>query len=136
VNLNNVPVRVIDMTKRQTMVSDGSTGWVERFRTTVEISNVGPYLAGITIHGNMQNRTSNFEYKVIGQYSYDNEVYTTFSSDVLSAQNTNGNVISAKYTTHTDFGLYIRLVVQVRNGAGTNVESGEVSTSAALQFIS
>lgn len=130
------PVRIVVVCDEKTMFTDGTTTPVARARTSKRLENIGPFIAGVTAHAKGQDMTTNFQYQVTGAWSYDGEEWTPFSGNILANQTADGSVNSSQYTTKTDFGLHVRFYVSVSNTTGTNVESGTVSVTLAIELIS
>lgn len=74
-----------------------------------------------------QNRTTNFEYKVTGEWSFDGETWSPFDGDILPAQTANGQINGSPYSDADDMGLMLRINIGVRNTAGAAIESGTLS---------
>ena len=130
------PVRIVQLCTQQTLFTTGATTWVPRVFSPKALRNIGPFIKSVTAYAQCADRSSNFEYKVTGAYSYDGESWTPFSGDILASQNTDGDVNSAPYTTTTDFGLYVQFVVSVQNTTGSAMENGVVSVTLSIELIS
>jgi hypothetical protein len=96
------------------------------------LKDMGPFIEDIVVHANGRNFSTNFKYKILGQYSYDGETWTNFASDVLSEQTTTGTKISSAYSTRTDLGLRIRFKIGVNDTAAAK-ETGTLSVTVAIK---
>jgi hypothetical protein len=83
------------------------------------------------VRAHVQGRgfSTNFKYKVIGEYSNDGGLSWSTPFDVLAEQSSAGTLNGAAYNTRTNFGLLVRFRVGVVNAAGTVKETGTLSVS-------
>jgi len=98
--------------------------------------DIGQYLGDIVIHGKGRHTTNGFTYDVKGQYSYDGETWEDFGSTLMSvsAANVGNTVVSNVYTTRTNFGRHIRLLVII-NDSNTGVATAQLSLAVAFHFL-
>ena len=81
-----------------------------------------------------RNSTAQLSWNVGFFYSYDGSTWTS-SRIALFAPITGGSVpiVHPAYSTVTNFGLRIRLVLAWRSGNGSQADSANVSATLALQ---
>ncbi len=98
---------------------------------------IGPQCVDIVIHGKGFNSVNGFSYRVLAQYSYDGEVWEDFTGALLTvaAADVNKTRISTPYTTRTNFGRYIRFLVETDDTAN-GVAKAQLSISVAFRFQS
>ncbi len=99
--------------------------------------DLGPRLADITFQGKGYNPANGFTYTILGQYSYDGEEWEDFASALLvvASANVSKTVISTPNTVRTNFGRYIRFLVQV-NDNNNGVATAQLSITVAFHFLS
>lgn len=127
----NQKVLFVELCDERTWNTIGSASY-NNFIVGPILKDVGPLVEDIVVHALGRNFSTNFKYKVIGQYSYDGETWTTFAADLLSEQTTTGAKISSAYSTRTDFGLRIRFKIGV-NDTGAK-ETGTLSVMIAVKL--
>lgn len=132
VNAISKRVAVMPLLDRKDYVTRGAGATVVLIVMPMTLRGFGPQLAGITIHARTENTTTNFKWEWRAQWSFDGESWVDFSGNLIGTQTGDGQVVSAEYTTHTDFGLYIRFVLGLQDSGA--VEAGTVSAVAALRF--
>lgn len=96
--------------------------------------NIGPHLEDLVIHAELENKTTNFKYRVAGEYSYDGVNWQSFSSDVLTEQTSNGYVVGAAFNTRTDLGMHVRFKLGLADTGSQ--EQGDLSISVAFKYWS
>lgn len=98
---------------------------------------IGPQCVDIVVHGKGYNAINGFSYSVKGQYSYDGESWENFTTTLLivAAADVNKTRLSTPYTTRTDFGRYIRFLVETDDTAN-GVAKAQLSISVAFRFQS
>ena len=116
----------------------GSSLWDDYILTGEELEAMGPMIEDIVIHSEGSNFSTNFSYRVILQYKFRNGPWADADSSavILQALQTSGAyVISSPYSTRAKFGMKIRILVQTQIAAGTNVQKGNLTISAAVRLF-
>ncbi len=130
------PVMVVEIIKAREFTTRGN-GTAQKVLVGPVFQDIGPYVEDIVVHVFGQNATSQFNYTIRAQYSYDGETWVDFANPIANATagNVNKYVISAPYAVRADFGRFIRFQVEV-NDNGTAVEAAQLSASVAFRFWS
>jgi hypothetical protein len=132
VGAGNQKILMIELCDERAFTTLGSGAYANSI-VGPQLKGVGPFVEDLVVHANGRNFSTNFKYKIIGQYSYDGETWTTFAGDLLSEQTTTGAKISSAYSTRTDFGLRIRFKIGV-NDTGAAKETGTLSVTIAVKI--
>lgn len=127
-------VVVLNLCSQRQFSTHGATTWHYYPVGPRALSQVGPSLQDVTIHGGGKDLTANFQWKLVGEKSLEGEGWASFSNDLLPAQTANGATIGNAYSTASDFGLLIRFLVGIANVSGTAIEVGNITAYAALKF--
>jgi len=130
------PVRMVPLLKEKLLTTNGTGSYVLMRIGPQQLWGIGPLLDGITLYGILRDKSANFEYKVVGEWSNDGETWTAFGGDILGPTSANGQVVSAEFTVALDFGLYVRLMVGVKPTTGTAIETGVLSLTARFRLKS
>ena len=131
------PIRVVELAHDRPFSTNGNdTNYIYIDVLPDHLRNIGPFLAAITVHAQLKNKTANFEFEVQGQWSYDGETWTPFANALAGPITADGQTVSSKYTTASDFGLFIRIRVGVKPTTGTAIESGLISLTASFELLS
>lgn len=102
-----------------------------------EFHGLGPQLAGMTIHGFLEEVTSNFSLSVRGQYSFNGRLWQDFTSPFLTMTGAGGSpvqAISDEYTDTSEFGLRLRFKINISDN--NTIQSAVVSLKVAMRFHS
>ena len=134
-DLTKLPIRIVQIMDRENISTNGSATWTPRKFAPKDIQNVGPYLVGMRVHAKLAEKSTNFQYRVVGQWSVDGITWTDFANPLLTTQSADGSVVSSEYTTTTDFGIFIRVSIQASNASGTAVENGVLTVFLVLHYI-
>jgi len=113
--------------------SGGGTSW-----ESIELDGpeaIGPWLEQVTSHTRLRSPTTNLEVRGDFFWSIDGSEWTG-PFTLFAATGTEGQAVSAPYTTVANFGRRMRYVLSYRASAGTASESGTVSWGCAFQFKS
>ena len=130
------PVRMVPLCKERLFNTNGTGSYVLIRVGPQQVWGIGPLLDGIIVYATLRDKSANFEYKVVGEWSNDGETWTAFGADIIGPTTANGQVVSAKFSTALDFGLYVRLLVAVKPTTGTTIETGVLSLTAGFQLKS
>ncbi len=127
---------MVPLLKEKLLTTNGTGAYVLMRIGPQQLWGIGPLLDGITIYGILRDKSANFEYKVVAEWSNDGETWTAFGADILGPTSANGQVVSTEFTVALDFGLYVRLMVGVKPTAGTAIETGVLSLTARFRLKS
>lgn len=94
----------------------------------------GPYVEDIVVHARGPDRTTNFSWGVRGRQTIDGNGWTNFSGMFQDNVTSDGQVISAPYTTRSDLGLHLNFAAAVKISSGAADESGVLTAYAAVKF--
>ncbi len=130
------PVRMVTLFKERLFTTNGTGSYVLVRVSPKQLENIGPFLDGIIAYAICRDKSANFEFKLIGEWSNDGETWSAFGGDIVPATTANGQVVSANYTTAQDFGLYVRFLVGVKPSTGTAIETGVLTLALGLQLKS
>ncbi len=110
----------------------GATNWDEF--DLGPILELSPHLESIMIHLLQEHRSSaNLKHRVRLYRSFDGVTWVpTLSADLIASQNTQGDTISAEYSTRTSFGRYMKITLGLEDD-GT-AYNAEFSITAHLKF--
>lgn len=85
-----------------------------------QIANLGPMIEKLRVEYLCENATASFKGRVIGWWSIKGDDWEPFAADILGYQTSTKQIISADYTTTTDFGLKLKMALVTVNVAGQN----------------
>lgn len=139
--LPNRKVIVVRLCRDKFVETDGTT--TERvivldFPQAEVVASWGPLLESIRAVTNTENRTTEFQWRVALQVSFDGRTWGPASPTGVSPfQVANGMLINAPLTNQDLFAApYLRLVITAKNGQGANRESGSVGADVHFVFRS
>lgn len=99
------------------------------------VKDYGPHLDSIIAYTSSENMTTNFRWLLAFYWSIDGRRWSpTTPTALFSEVSTNGDIIQTPYSAN--FGPNLRIVIGVRNNAGTAVERGVVTAALAFVFKS
>lgn len=99
--------------------------------------DLGPGLADIVVHSKGYNSVNGFTYSVKAQFSYDGEEWEGFAGAALltvGAADVNKTRISSPHTNRSNFGRYLRFIVEVNDNNG-GVAKAQLSITVAFHFL-
>lgn len=100
----------------------------------------GYSLADIVVHAEGGNFTANFTYRVVLQYSFENDVWVDGGVTpylLIALQATGTYVTPSVFSDRTKFGARVRIVVQTQVSTGsTKTEKGNLNIGVALRHLS
>ena len=134
--MRNIPVKFIEVFSERSFTTNATGAYILIRVLEDELKDVGPYIDGLIAYTVLRDKSANFEYKIVGEWSNDGETWTAFGADIIGPTAINGQVVSANYTTALDFGRHIRIMVAVKPTTGTTIENGVLSLSIGLQLKS
>jgi len=115
--------------------TDGTTGYSFIDLDLPDAASFGPYVESVIAYTSTENRTANFQWKIVSYWSIDGRNWST-AVDLFSAITGNGNTIQTAFTTASALGPIMRYAIAVANGSGTAIERGVVTVSLAFTFKS
>lgn len=100
-----------------------------------EVDGWGPYVQAITPHTLLEQRSPNFQWRLIMYTSYDGITWAV-AGDLFanSTATTASGVVQADFTDKTKLGLHIRFAAVCLPTTGTARESGVVSVTLVFDF--
>ena len=133
---NSRNVLLVELCNKKDMVTQG-TGTATTLRIGPAFRDIGPYLQDIVVHGKGYNDTNGFFYTIKAEFSYDGEDWEPFAANLMAvtSPNVSKSMVSAAYTTRTDFGRHLRFVVEL-DDSNTGVATAQLSLSVAFHFLS
>ena len=127
-------VAVITLCTDRQFVTQGSTTYKNFVVGPRVLQGVGPLLESIAAQGRGKDFSTNFRFKLVGEYSVDGELFSAFGGTIIGETTAQGNVVPTPHSTLTDYGNDLRFSVAVSNTTGTAVESGNLSLFVSLKF--
>lgn len=100
-----------------------------------QLDQVGPKIEDIVIHARERSVTTNFDYKVELEWSYDGESWASYELLSYTEASAANPVIGSAKNDRTRFGLKIRFVIKVK-GAASETNQGILSVTAAVRLFS
>lgn len=118
--------------ERQVTTNGGGAGvWTSHILLS-DLAGIGPAVEDLVIHAYGRSFSANFTYRVTAQKSYDGVDWTNFAAAILPSTTAAGNTISNPYTTRTDLGLHLRLLLEVSDNGAKQV--GALSVTLAIRL--
>ena len=109
--------------------TDGTTNPLFLKHLAAEVKGVGPALEDIQVRWSSSSFTTNFQWRVEGEYSNDGENWVSMGATTLMGEDgTSGSVNGSAVTDRTKFGRDLRFTVVVSNVAGTAIDSGNLES--------
>ncbi len=127
-------IKVVGLVQKlliQTNGVDGSTIVTEL--ETPSLANLGPYVASITAHTQLEQFSANLKWKVVFFWSFDGITWSA-PVDLFAFSTTGGAVIQTAYTDAAKLGLHMRYGIACAPNSGTNREWGTVSVVLAFEY--
>lgn len=125
----------VEVCAERQFTTKGDGSWVA-YLLVADIPWLGPYIQDVETHvfGANFSGAGNFKYRVTGQKSYDAREWANFSTALLGQQTATGYVISSTpHSDRTDYGLHIRIQVEVSD-TGAAKEIGTLSVTLAIRL--
>lgn len=128
-------VVLIPLFYKKQLQTDGTTTFAYIDVDVPQAAEYGPYLESIVAYTTTESKTANFSWKIRFFWSLDGRRWNPASTpiDLFSAITSNADTIQTAYSTTTNFGLKMRLVVATANTSGTAIE--RAVCGAVLAFI-
>ena len=101
-----------------------------------KIEAAGPFIEDIVGHARGKDFTAQFNWKLVGEKSFDSEIWNQFSADIIPVTTSAGTANPAVHNNRSDYQLNIRFLIGVANGTGTTIEIGNLTAYAAIKFWS
>jgi len=101
-------------------------------RAPADLARLGPFIEKVRVHWVGSNFSTNFQARVISEYSVNGEIWSA-PSEILPGQLADGQVVGNYFTTDNQFSLNMRYSIQTQNEAGTSIETGRVT--AVLEVV-
>lgn len=104
----------------------------------VILETAGHSLTDIVVHAEGNNFTTNFTYRIVLQYAFENDGWvdggvTPFI--LIALQTTGAYVAPSVFSDRTKFGVRIRVIVQTQVSAGAKTEKGNLNVGVALHYL-
>ena len=126
------PVMEIELCRDRLFVSTSASD--EKTIVGPVLEQVGPQIEDIVIHARGRSFTTNFDYQIELEWSYDGEIWASYI--LLSyAESTANPVIGSVKNDRSKFGRLIRFVIKVK-GAASETNQGSLSATAAVRLFS
>lgn len=131
-----IPITITQMlTLEELYKTDGSnTIYTVDIFDLPAVRALGPMIQQLRVHLVVEAATTNFEVKVSTGWSVLGRTWSA-STDILSAQiGVQTGVMSNWLADDTKFGLLMRYAIEVKNSAGTAIESGRVTVILEIEL--
>jgi hypothetical protein len=116
---------VFPLAQARQINTDGTAGSTIIDASSPEIEQLGPYVASVQAFTAMENKSTNFRWKVQFQGSITGRTYNTIT-DLFAFVTSNGEAAQTAYTAVENLGLRTRWGLVCSPSTGTAVESGIV----------
>ena len=118
-----------------TLQTDRTTTFTAYSAELAEAYEWGPYLTSIRPLTITRNRSANFQWKPVVQWSIDGVVFVTPGVDLVASPiSANGQVIHPAMSADTFGAPNLRFVLASANTAGTALESAAVTCGLVFTF--
>jgi len=132
-NIGGRKVLLFVLADDEPLTTDGLTTWRSVIiKSPPPLNRLGPFIEALKVHWYGTGFTNSFEARVVSEFSTTGELWAA-PVQILPPETTDSQLISAPYTTETQFGLNMRVSIQTKNGTAGNVESGRVT--AILEVV-
>jgi len=126
-------VIVIQLTEQELMRTDGSnTTWLLNIIEARRFARLGPNIAKLRVELEVESATANFSIRFTTAWSVSGRQWAA-PSEIFASVTGNQQLIGAWFSDDSKFGIHMRVAAEVKNAAGTAIESARVTAYLVIE---